>query len=181
MSSNPVVDAFAGIFVIGVVLTVYVVIRGVERRGPAKAFAKRHVRIALRSPFVATFMLGFGLGGYLFSRAGFSFRSTLWIASPLALILASLAVSVVRHWARRGAEASADEAEGTLQGQFGIVVRDATGEGPAEVEYWLDNRRVVRRAKAVAGVLRVGMEVVIERVDGNVVYVEAWSRVEQRI
>jgi hypothetical protein len=99
----------------------------------------------------------------------------------VAAVLATIAVRrAVARWAGYAVEHDRTDERFVLQGHVARVV----GVGPdrAEVEYTANGRRVVAPARSVSGaLLAVGSEVVIERVDEGIVYVEAWSLVEQRL
>jgi hypothetical protein len=88
-------------------------------------------------------------------------------------------VLLVAKWAVKGAH---DDTAELLQGHVATVTRGATESAPAEITYVLNGVRSVVPAQPVDDArLTMGAEVVIERIENGVAYVEAWSQVEQRL
>ena len=122
----------------------------------------------------------FGVLGYLLTT-----RTTLGPVSTLVLaavagglgILGS--VLLVAKWAVKGAH---DDTAELIQGHVATVTRGVTSSQPAEITYVLSGVKSVVPAKSVDDVkLVAGAEVVIERIENGVAYVEAWSQVEERL
>ena len=182
---------FLAAFVAGLVLNIYFIIRGAERwRGSdiarrLDAFGRELSlgRISLRVPVAASFATTFGLVGYVLSR----YMS--WAALPslaVAILVAGLAVMtavlVVKKWAVADALKDTPDERYVLQGQLATVTRAIQAGGEGEVEYIIDDRRFTIRAQTIDGAgLDAAVDVVLERVENGVVYVEEWSLVEQRL
>lgn len=184
-------SGFAAAFLAGVALAVYVLVRGVERRGRKSVAALpddfgRETgigRIALGTPIAASSLIILGAVGYTGVRVGS-------LSSGIAVLLAMLAVAIsapvvtrlVRRWARRAAIEDAPDPRFALQGLIGRIRRAGTPNDTAEVEYAVNGRLIVAAARSLDHhPLLPGIEVVIDRVEGGIVYVEPWSRVEQRL
>jgi hypothetical protein len=176
------IPLFLGSFLAGLVLTVISMLVGVEGRGGPVPRLERAVRprVRLTRPIIAAFAMLFGVLGYLLNR-----HTTLGPVSTLTLaavagglgILGS--VLLVAKWAVKGAH---DDTAELLQGHVAIVTRDATASSPAEITYVLDGVRSVVPAKSVDETrLAMGAEVVIERIENGVAFVEAWAQVEGRL
>jgi hypothetical protein len=176
------IPLFLGSFLAGLVLTVVSMLVGVEGRGESVTKAERGTRprVRLTRPIIAAFAMLFGVLGYLLNR-----HTTLGPISTL--ILAAVAgglgilgsVLLVAKWAVKGAH---DDTAELLQGHVATVTRGATASVPAEITYVLNGIRSVVPAKSVdESRLAMGAEVVIERIDNGVAFVEAWAQVEERL
>lgn len=176
------IPLFLGSFLAGLVLTVVSMLIGVERRGAVfpRLDPAARPRVKFTRPVVAAFAMLFGVLGYLLNR-----HTTLGPGSTL--ILAAVAgglgilgsVLLVAKWAVKGAH---DDTAELLQGHVAAVTRDATEFAPAEITYVLNGIRSVVPAMSIDNSrLAVGAEVVIERIENGIAFVEAWDQVEQRL
>lgn len=173
---------FLGCFLGGLVLAVVSMLTGVEGRGaPLTVTATASLpRVRMTRPVVSAFAMLFGILGYLLTR-----HTTL---GPVArLVLAAVAgglgvlgsVLLIRRWAVRGGSPVDHE---LLQGHVATVTRSASKTEAAQITYELDGVRTVVSAQAIDDTeLSSGTEVVIERIEDGVAFVEAWSRVEERL
>jgi len=176
------IPLFLGCFLAGLVLAVVSMLTGVERRGaPLVTTASTTLpRVRLTRPVLAAFAMLFGILGYLLTRHT--------VLGPAArLILAAVAgglgvlgsVLLIAKWAVRGGSPVDHE---ILQGHVATVTRGATATESAQITYELDGVKVTIAASSIDDTVLVhGMEVVIERIDDGVAYVEAWARVEERL
>lgn len=182
---------FLAAFVLGLVLNVVLIIRGTERwtrhelSERLDAFGRElHLgRISLRTPVAASLLSAFGLTGYLLQRF-----TTLpgWITWVLALLGAGAAVStaivVVRRWAVPHALRDQPDERFALQGQLAQVIESIPLRGTGVIVYRIDASEFRTPAHSVDdSSIEAGTDVVIERVENGVVYVEDWARVEQRL
>lgn len=178
-------------FVTGLVLNVVFVIRGTERwsghdlKRRLDAFGREPYlgRISLRTPVAASLMSAFGLTGYLLTRLT---ALSSWIALIVSALVASMAVTtailLVKRWAVPHALRDAPDVRFVLQGQLATVTHQIPFNGEGEIAYQIDDRRFTTRAQSIDGSpIDTGTDVVIERVEDGVVYVEDWARVEQRL
>jgi membrane protein implicated in regulation of membrane protease activity len=178
-------------FIVGLVLNIYFIIRGAERWRKSDvarrldAFGRERSlgSISLRVPVAAAFTTTFGLVGYLASRyGGWSAWPSLALAVAVAGVAVTSAILVVKKWAVADALKDTPDERYVLQGQLATVTRAIPAGGAGEVSYIIDDRRFSIPAQAIDGTgLAVGVDVVVERVEDGVVYVEEWALVEQRL
>ena len=131
----------------------------------------------------AAFAFAFGLAGYLFTRySGWSVPVRLIaaaVAGGAAITVQSLLIS---RWAIPSARADHVDERYLLQGTIGRISREVPGDGEGELQYTLDNVTYTLPAREVTGaLLALDVEVVIDRVEGGVAFVEPWAQVEQRL
>ena len=176
------IPLFLGFFLAGLVLAVVSMLTGVEGKGAPLVVSSGapKPRVRLTRPVLSAFAMLFGILGYLLTR-----YTTL---GPVArLVLAAVAGSLgivgsillVARWAVRGGAPVDHE---LIQGHVATVTQGATATEPAQISYVLDGIKTVMPAVSIDDTdLPAGTEVVIERIDDGVAYVEAWSRVEERL
>jgi hypothetical protein len=171
---------FLTAFLAGLLLGVRAMIVGVERP-PRTGTAPR---AALTAPAAAAAATTFGLSGYVLLRhAGAGAAAAVAIAAALALLAALSAVALIAKWAVPSAAAEPPDERYLLQGTPAFVTRAMTAEGEGEVTYLTANgAQYATLARSFDGsALDVGAEVVIDRVEDGVAYVEAWALVEKRL
>jgi len=177
-------------FLIGLLLGVYAMIRGVERIGsghsPELDALGRPIgaaRMALTAPTVGAFATVFGIVGYLFSRyATFGLPQQLSITVGIALACTVLATRAIAHWATQAAEQDVVDERYLLQGHPAQVVSPISAELAREIAYVVGGKRYAVPAQSLDGTsVAVGTDVVIDRVENGVAYVEPWAQVEQRL
>lgn len=167
-------------FIAGLLIGVAVMLFGIERRPPSDAV---DAGVSLRRwiPLAAGFAVGFGVAGYSFSRA----------LSAAGALVASLAIGGVTaalvHWLVAKSEAmpvehDVDDERYVLQGHVARVVSSiASGqEGRISFDYGSE-QRTLRARSLDDGAVDEGTEVVIERIEGDLAYIEPWLQVEQRL
>jgi hypothetical protein len=182
---------FALTILIGIAAAVFFVARGVEQRNRGRLhfgvdeFGRESGagRIALGVPIVAAALIGLGVAGYMALRLGAA-----GIVRPIGsgaiggLTAGLLAARLVARWAEYAAEHDVPDERFVLQGHVATVIQAGEDGTPAEVEYNANGRRVVVPARSLDdSPLAKGAEVVIERLEGGIVYVEAWTHVEERL
>jgi hypothetical protein len=172
--------AFLFAFIAGLVLAVFAMLHGVE-------YTRRN-RTRAPSPFfnlpaLAAFAIGFGAVGYpLASRTTLPAWGVLLIAAGGGALAISGAITLLAAWALRGASAGSHLDQHDIQGQLAVVTRDIAAATPGEIAYELSGREMKVPARALtAKPLAAGIEVVIDRIENGVAFVEEWSVVEQRI
>ena len=91
-------------------------------------------------------------------------------------------IALLARWALRGvATAHHDEAE-SIQGQLAIVTAEIGVGETGTISYEYLGNRIQSRARSIGSQsLRPGAEVVIDRIENGVAYVEEWAVVEQRL
>ena len=169
---------FLAVFIGGLLLAVFAMLHGMERAGRNRS---RVPSPFFNLPAIAAFAVGFGAVGYpLVSRT----RLPLWAIVVIAIAGGALAISgmitLLARWALRGvAGRSSDEEE--IQGQLAIVTQDITPTS-GEISYEHLGRQLLVPARALsAKPLFVGADVVIDRIEDGIAFVEDWAVVEQRL
>ena len=152
---------------------------GVERPGPDG----RQPRTALSAPTIATFATVFGLVGYLLLRyAALGAVTAVVVAAALALAGAFGMIALIAKWAVPSAAAEPEDERYLLQGTPARVTRAMSADRDGEVVYELDGAQYATMARSFDGSpLDTGAEVVIDRIEGGIAYVEAWALVEKRL
>jgi len=167
-------------FIAGLVLAVIVMLHGVEhtRRNRSRAPSP-----FFNLPALAAFFVGFGAVGYpIASRSQLPAWAILLIAAGSGVLTISAMITLLARWALRGAAARALADEHEIQGQLAVVTRDITAANPGEITYELLGQQIRIPAKTLsAKPLSAGAEVVIDRIEEGIAFVEEWAIVEQRI
>ena len=189
---------FLALFLAGLLSIVMFMLFGVERQGRVSVAAlesgdpeswrrvlgaTRDVRARIGLPGLAAFATLFGMVGYVLSR-----YTTLPLAARLLLATlaggAALAIAIVlvAKWAVPSARNDEIDERFLLQGHFGTVVAPVTAEGVGEISYELGGARFRLPARSLDGSpIDLDDEIVIERVEDGVAWVESWTHVEKRI
>jgi hypothetical protein len=178
-------------FLTGLLLGVYAMIRGVERigtrgRSPELDAMGRPVgtaRMALSAPTLGAFATVFGITGYLlwrYSTLALPVQLTIgFVAALLGTVVATFAVT---RWATQAAEHDVIDERYLLQGHPAQVVSLIPAANSGEIVYLVGGKRYVTAAQSLDGTpVAVGTEVIIDRVESGVAYVEPWVEVEQRL
>lgn len=165
-------------FIAGVLVGVRVMLFGVERRSHRAASSRGDVRSA--QPLIAGFAIGFGVAGYLMSR----------FVSPAGAVIAAIVVGVVAmglfRWvvvkSASAAEADVEDERYVLQGHVARVVSAIAAGSEGQISFEdAGEHRVLRARTLDDGAVDEGAEVVIERIEGDLAFVEPWVQVEQRL
>ena len=190
--NHTVISVALVVFMTGLVLGVFAMLHGTERRvHPALAPHERngaHDPASEPSPLfnlasIAAFSVGFGFTAYLVAR------NTVW---PLAAQLVVAAISgalalglqsvLIARWAIPGARAEHVDERYLLQGTIGRVTRAWDAGNAGEMRYALDDREYVLPARSLDdSAVAADVDVVIDRVEHGVAYIELWANVEQRL
>lgn len=176
------------LFLTGLLLAVRVMLFGVQRRVDDEHMAHRRWPLALAALLVAT-------GALAYARAVASARVTVgWIA---VVVLVGLGAGAGAWWlVKRSAAIPSTDPEDDpryrFQGHVARVIEPiearAGGAPTGRIAFSIDGKRHELRAcwspegdwrRPSAGVAE--SEVVIERVEGEVAYVEPWTAVEERL
>jgi len=171
---------FLAAFIAGLVLAVFAMLHGVEhtRRNRSRAPSPY-----FNLPALAAFATGFGVVGYpIASRTSLPGWGILLIGAASGALSVSGMITLLASWALRGASTSPAVDEHEIQGQFALVTKDISRATPGEISYELAGHPTKISAKSLGRqTLPVGTEVVIDRIENGVAFVEEWSVVEQRI
>jgi hypothetical protein len=181
---------YLAVFLIGLMLGVYAMIRGVERvgsaQGPELDALGRPIaapRVSLAVPRLAAFATTFGITGYLLLRYTSVTRvSQLAIAMSVAMLGTIVATGAVARWARQAAQEDIVDERYLLQGHPAQVVTAISSSTAGEISYVVGGKRFTAAAENLDGTpVAVGTEVVIDRLENGVAFVEPWVQVEQRL
>jgi hypothetical protein len=166
-------------FVAGLMLAVRIMIRGVER--PAASHPSHERSFRLSPAVLSAFGIVFGLSGYLLQTrlsTGGIFAASVVLGVVVAVVTARL---VTKWWAVVPVH-DVDDERYVLQGHIARVTKSIRPEVDGEVAFEVEGERHVLRARGIDhGSLDVETEVVIERIEEDVAFVEAWAEVEKRL
>lgn len=180
-------------FVVGLLVAVGVMFFGIERPArlaPSHAGSPAVPRVRFSYAALASFAVVFGVVGYLLLRNGVGGGITLLVAVLAGAVTAALAAWGAAAWARVLPEHDVEDPRYVLQGHLARVTAAIAAGRDGEIVYELGDERRTARARLVddAGAavsegasVAVGTEVVIERIDDDVAYVEPWQQVEKRL
>jgi hypothetical protein len=183
---------FLASFVIGLLLAVRAMLHGIER--PAKVVRSAPAattsapvaappRFVINLPTTAGFATGFGATGYLLVRYTTLARvPEVLIALVAGAASAAAALTLVAAWAIPAAKAEVVDERYLLQGAPAKVLAIAGDGSTGTIEYQSEGATLTARATGLDGVpLIAGGDVVIERIEDGIAYVESWDRVEARL
>jgi membrane protein implicated in regulation of membrane protease activity len=168
-------------FIGGLLFAVFVMMYGVERPREAHPSGERSFRLS--PPIVIAFSVGFGALGALLTRSNTGTVATrLAIAIAIGALIAAISARLVRKWWAVTPEHDVDDERYVLQGLLARVTKPIREGVDGEVAFEVgDVHRVLRARSFDDGALAAGTEVVIERIEGEIAYVEAWMEVEKRL
>jgi hypothetical protein len=165
-------------FLLGLVLGVISMIAGIDRHQKHRRWTSY-----LNLPTVGAFAVGFGIVGYLLVRyTTLDVAPILVIALVVGLAAAGGTVGLIAGWAVPSAAREVTDERYVLQGHFGRVTQSIPECGAGEITYELDgaHHAVIARSLNGQAVAR-DAEVVIERVEDGVAYVELWSTIVREL
>jgi membrane protein implicated in regulation of membrane protease activity len=171
---------YLGALIAGLLLGVAVMLFGIERRKTSVVEqSEKPIRPSL--PLVAAFAIAFGVAGYLFSRFGSS-AGALIAAVAIGSACAIGTRWVVKKSATISLEHDVEDERFVLQGHVARVVSSIGPGGEGRIIFDLGDERKTLRARSLdEGLVEEGTEVVIERIEGDLAYVEPWLQVEERL
>jgi hypothetical protein len=104
------------------------------------------------------------------------------IAGASALVAAVGMVALIAGWAVPSAALHVDDPRFALQGHPARVSQSISGEHAGEILFEHDGQRQQLRAVGLEGAtITAGTEVVIERIEDGIAYVELWSNIEREL
>jgi hypothetical protein len=175
---------FVAALILGLLLAVRAMLLGVERhRTPFGAPSPSRPSVRFSTPVLSAFATTFGVVGYLVTRPG---RMGLAPGTIVALfagaVAGAFAVRLVRRAAAFVPEHDPDDPRYVLQGHVATVTVPIGPAGEGEISYVVEGTRHTARARGLDGsTADQGIEVVIERIEDGVAYVEPWVEVEKRL
>jgi hypothetical protein len=169
---------FLASFIGGLLLAVRIMINGVERPRDLHPSGERSFQLS--PALIATFSVVFGASGYALGTVGPAGRVS--IAAGLGALAAIIAARLVRRWWTVTPEHDVDDERYVLQGHLARVTKPIQSGVEGEVSFEFANDRRVLRARSLDdGALATGTDVVIERIEDDLAFVEAWAEVEKRL
>jgi len=145
--------------------------------------ATQSARARIGLPGLAAFATLFGAVGYVLSRyTALSLGSRVAIAIAAGAAALTLAVVLVARWAIPSARNEVVDERFLLQGHFATVTASVPADGTGEIGYELEGVHLTAQARSLDGsAIQRDAEVVIERIEDGIAFVEPWVQVEQRI
>jgi hypothetical protein len=176
---------FVASLIAGLALAVRAMLYGVERRRtPFGAPPPPTPSVRFSTPVISAFAVVFGAAGYLLTRPGRmgAIAGTI-VAMIVGVLAGAYAVRLVRRAAAFVPEHDPDDPRYVLQGHVATVTTAiGPGGGEGEITYVVEGARHTVRARGLDGsTAEQGAEVVIERIENDVAYVEPWVEVEKRL
>jgi hypothetical protein len=169
---------FLSVFIIGLVLGVISMIAGIDRD-------RRHGRWIkyINLPTVGVAATLFGLIGYPLAKySALSSLAMLAIAIGAAAAGGVGMVFLIAGWAVPSAAREVEDERFILQGHFAHVLRPILADEPGEIEFEHEGRLQTITARGLDGhEIAQGADVVIERVEDGVAYVELWSTIARQL
>jgi len=172
---------YLAVFIGGLMLAVRIMIRGVERPGTNHPTGERSFRLS--PPVLSAFGIVFGATGYLLrNAASLGEPARIGIALTLGLLASFAAARLVTKWWAVTPEHDVDDERYVLQGHIARVTKRNRPEVDGEVAFEVEGERHVIKARGIDETpLEVETEVVIERIEADVAFVEPWAEVEKRL
>ena len=170
---------FLASFIGGLLLAVFAMLHGVEhaRRNRSKAPSA-----FFNLPAIAAFAVGFGAAGYpLVSRTRLPSWAIVLIAIGSGALAISGMITLLARWALRDAGPLPRRAMRSRASSrwFRRILRPGSA---GEIAYEHLGRQLRIPARALSErPMSVGAEVVIDRIENGIAFVEEWSVVEQRL
>lgn len=171
---------FVALVFVGLIAGVRVMLYGVERQRPAGDASPRS--FSASPALIATFCFIAGIVGYAAMRFGLRPAST-WLAAFGTAAIATFGASrVIAAWWTVVPEHDVDDERYVLQGSLGRVVAAIADKAPGQISLESSGHKEILPARAIDDQpMAVGTEVVIERIEDGVAYVEDWATVEKRL
>jgi membrane protein implicated in regulation of membrane protease activity len=169
--------SFLLLFLLGLVLGVISMLVGIER--PRRR--ARHTPI-FSLPIAGAFATMFGATGYLFLRySGLALIPIILISLALALAAALGVFGFIAGWVVPSAARVVEDDRYRLQGHFARVTNAIDLDGTGKVAYDDAGPHTVTACSLDGHAIAAGAEVVIERIEGGIAYVERWSKIERQL
>jgi len=171
---------YLGAFILGLLIAVAIMLFGIERRAKS-ALVSSESAIRTSLPLLAAFAIGFGAAGYSLSRI-MSAGSAFLAAVAIGLAAGSLMRWIVAKSASMPVEHDVDDERYVLQGHVARVVSSINAGSEGRISFDVGSEQRTLRARSLDDAsVDEGTEVIIERIEGDLAYVEPWLQVEQRL
>ncbi|HEX7020045.1 MAG TPA: hypothetical protein VF159_08555 [Gemmatimonadaceae bacterium] len=171
---------FLVVFIAGLLLAVRIMMFGVER--PRESHPSGERSFSRAQPLISTFAIFVGLVGYVLIKRGTGAPAATIASAAVGGVACLIAARLVTSWWKVTPEHDVDDERYVLQGHLAEVVTPIASGGDGEVAFEYGGERRVLRARSIEpSALDRGAEVVIERIEDDVAYVEPWFEVEKRL
>jgi len=169
---------FASFLLAGLVVGVIAMIGGIDRKQRHGSWVKY-----LNLPTAGAAAALFGIVGYPLAKySSLGIVAMLGIAGAAAVAAAAGMVALIAGWAVPSAALHVEDPRFALQGHPARVSQSISAEKAGEISYEHDG---VRQTVPAVGLERTpigaGAEVVIERIENGIAYVELWSNIEREL
>ncbi len=173
---------FAGIFCVGLLISVYAMINGSIK--PTVDPSKIKPPPAAFNLFViGAAITCFGIVGYLVATYSQFDTNRVLVAASVAGLIGWVGMSILMgKWAFSGPLNDPHEDMEELQGTVAIVTKDITPDHFGEISYIFRGETLTAPAQCISGaIVAAGTEVVIDVVENGLAQIEIWEIVEERI
>ncbi|MEO5569058.1 MAG: hypothetical protein ABIR92_11230 [Gemmatimonadaceae bacterium] len=171
---------FIVLVVVGLIAAVRVMLYGVERDRAAGDLTPRS--FSASPAVIAVFSFVAGIVGYAALRFGLQATWVLLASLGLGVITAIATSRAIARWWTVVPEHDIDDERYVLQGSLGRVVAAIASAGAGSVSLESSGHTQVLPARSIDDqAMPAGTEVVIERIEEGVAYVEDWAAVEKRL
>lgn len=177
---TPSISFFTAAFIAGLLLAVFAMLRGVEKRTGDEI--KRPLA-GVNLPVFGVALIAFGAIGHLLSRyATFNMPTRVLVAAALGAAAYGGMTLLLAKWALKAPLEDPHELQELIQGHIAMVVQAIGADTPGRIEYTLNGHHHSVEARSLNGTpIPAGTEVVIDQQHGDVAQVEPWASVEPRL
>jgi hypothetical protein len=169
---------FALFLLAGLIVGVIAMIGGIDRKQRHGPWVKY-----LNLPTAGSAAALFGIVGYPLAKySSLSTIAMIAVAGGAATAAAAGMVAIIAGWAVPSAALHAEDPRFALQGHPARVSQSITAGQAGEISYEHDgSRRTVLAVGLDSAPIPAGAEVVIERIEDGIAYVELWSNIEREL
>ena len=169
---------FLVVFITGLGVAVYSMLQGLTPSPTAGSLPRLLMKTA---PSTAALAILFGAIGYLCTtHTSLGPWAVLLIATAGAAASLTITAPILARLIVRTRAGAAGVPE--VEGQLAVVLNPVSDSAPGEIQFERDGHQFRHPAlNLAAGELPAGQEVVIDRIDAGVAYVEDWGTVEKRL
>lgn len=176
--ANTMTLFFTLVLLVGLAVGVTAMIGGIDRKQRHGAWVKY-----LNLPTAGAAAALFGIVGYPLAKySSLSTAAMLAIAGGAAAAAAVGMVALIAGWAVPSAALHVEDPRYILQGHPARVSQSISADHSGQIAYEHDGVRHTVPARGLEGVaIGAGAEVVIERIEDGIAYVELWSNIQKQL
>lgn len=132
---------------------------------------------------IGTWLVAFGITGYLLSRyTAVGTGVSLVIAAASGVGAATGMYALIAGWAVPSAKREVEDERYSLQGHIGSVTHAIIPLGVGQITYVHNGVRRTLQARSLDGKpIATDADIVIERIEDGVAFVELWSTIEKQL